>query len=62
MIQSVFSKLLLGFGLVHGSLFLVACSGGEAASEQETTETGTLSMPLLTNAGGHSYRLGPLPR
>lgn len=57
MIRSTFSKVLLGFGLVHGSLFLNGCSGGDQAPERETTQAGTLSMPLLTSTGGHTYRL-----
>jgi hypothetical protein len=57
MIRSTFSRVLLGFGLIHGSLFVSACNGGDSASEQETTEAGTLSMPLLTSTGGHTYRL-----
>lgn len=57
MIRSTFSKILLGFGLVHGSLFLSGCSGGDTAPAAETSEAGSLSMPLLTSTGGHTYRL-----
>jgi len=55
MIRQLFIKGVLGFGLLHSALLVSACSGDPAT--ESPSSTGTFSMPLLTTAGSHSYRL-----
>lgn len=56
MIKSMLSKALLTFGLLHGTILLNGCSA-DASGGSEATETGTLTVPLLTSNGTHTYRL-----
>lgn len=56
MIRSIRFKALLGFGLVQAAVFVSACSG-EPAVGSEAATSGTLSMPLQTNVGAHTYQL-----
>jgi hypothetical protein len=55
MLRSMFAKVLFGLCVLQGSL-LTACSG-DSPHESESAATGTLSLPLLTSAGAHIYRL-----
>jgi hypothetical protein len=50
------SKALLTFCLLHGTVLLNGCST-DASDDSDATETGTLSMPLITSAGVNTYRL-----
>jgi hypothetical protein len=56
MLRPIFAKLLLGLAVLHGASFLSACSS-DSSHQDEPAATGTLSMPLLTTAGAHTYRL-----
>jgi hypothetical protein len=57
MFRSTLLRALLGICALHTTLGLGGCSSGDAAGENESDATGTLSLPLLSNAGGHTYRL-----
>jgi hypothetical protein len=43
--------------LVFAPVLSTACSSGPSSSAEENTARGTVSLPLQTVAGGHTYRL-----
>ena len=57
MVRSMLFKVLLGVGLLQGSLFVAGCSSEASSHQGEAAATGTFSMPLLATTGGHTYRL-----
>jgi hypothetical protein len=58
MIRNFIARFALVLGSIHGSLALFGCSEDPApAPEPEQTAAGSLSLPLLAQAGGHTYRL-----
>ncbi|MGC4090380.1 MAG: hypothetical protein QM756_21380 [Polyangiaceae bacterium] len=52
---SVFSRALVGICLLVVPGATVACSSSDTGAEKQAT--GTLSLPLVTNVAGHTYRL-----
>jgi hypothetical protein len=49
-------KALLGVGVLQGAVLAGGCSA-DTASESEGASTGTFNLPLVTQAGGNTYRL-----
>jgi hypothetical protein len=56
MVQSIIVRAFLAAGLMSSALLAPACSGAPTP-EVAQGSLGTLSVPLLASAGGHSYRL-----
>src|SRR5262245_32634127 len=55
MIRTMFSRAVVGLCLLGVPGIVSGCSSSDSGTENQTT--GTLTMPLVTNAGGHTYRL-----
>jgi len=56
MLRAISIKLLLGCCFISGSSLLAGC-GSEGSPRDESALAGTLSLPLLTSVGSHTYRL-----
>lgn len=56
MIRSAFLRLSVPVLLTIAPLLITGCSGDQGSGE-EVSHTGSLSMPLVTTANGHTYRL-----
>jgi hypothetical protein len=56
--RGLFFNLLLGFAVLQGAGLISGCSTNAASeSEEDAASTGTFNLPLLTQAGGNTYRL-----
>ncbi|MEO6602061.1 MAG: hypothetical protein ABIQ16_19430 [Polyangiaceae bacterium] len=56
MIRSKSITALFAFGVLSCAAFTGGCSSSDSHAE-ESSATGTVSMPLVTTAGAHTYRL-----
>ena len=54
--RSILSIALISACLAGGSMQITACSS-DASGSNEAASTGTLRLPLVTQANGHTYRL-----
>ena len=56
--RHLFVNVLVGLLSLQGALLITGCSGGsDSRAEAADATTGTFSMPLVAEAGGHLYRL-----
>ena len=57
MVRSKLVTALFSVGLLYCAALAGGCSSGSQAEESAATGTGTVSMPLVTTVGSHTYRL-----